>query len=79
MRIVEFPPKLINTILVLHTPECYSLPQTWVFLDIQASDAVLTLKPTTTIFEALRALLLKIQVFRGNTPYKLLNNISNRI
>jgi hypothetical protein len=42
-------------------------------------DAVLTLKPTTTIFEAPRALFLKIQVFGGNTPYKLLNNIYNRI
>lgn len=65
MRIVEFHPKLINTILVLHTPECYSLPQTWVFLDIQASDAVLTLKPTTTIFDALRALIFKILRFQG--------------
>jgi hypothetical protein len=79
MRIVELPPKMINTILVLYKPECYSLPQTWVFLNIHASDAVLTLKPTTTIFEALRALLLKIQVFRNNIPFKLLNNISNRI
>jgi hypothetical protein len=79
MRIVELPPKMINTILVLYTLECYSLPQTWVFLDIHVSDAVLTLKPTTTIFEALRALLLKIQVFRSNTPLKLLNNISHRI
>jgi len=79
MRIVEFHPKLINSILVLHTPECYSLPQTWVFLDMQASDAVLTLKPTTTTFDTLRALIFKIQVFRGNTPLKLLNNISNRI
>jgi len=78
MRTVEFPPKLINTILVLHIPEYYALPHTWVFLDIQASDAVLTLKPIITMFEALRALLLKIQVFRSNTLYKLLNNISSR-
>jgi len=75
MKIVEFYPKLINTILVLHTPECYSLPQTWVFLDIQASDAVFTLKTITTIFDALRALIFKIQVFRGNIPLKLLNRI----
>jgi len=47
MRIVEFPPKLINIIVVLHTPECYSLSQAQVFLDIHASDAVLTLKPIT--------------------------------
>jgi hypothetical protein len=71
--------KLSSAKLKSYGKNCYSLPQTWVFLYIQVSDAVLTLKPTTTIFEVLRALLLKIQVFWSNTPYKLLNNISNRI
>jgi hypothetical protein len=45
------------------------------FLDIKASDAVLTLKPSTTTFEALRGLLVKIEVFRGTTLHQLLNSI----